>query len=140
MCLIKWNDTLSVEVDEFDRQHQRLITMINRLHDGMLNRVARTVLEDILSGLYEYALEHFASEETLFDRYGYPDREEHKKEHVAFMEKVIEFKQGFEEGRLLLSMDVINFLLDWLGTHIEDTDKKYASFLSEKIALAQTHS
>ena len=36
MPIMKWSEELSVEVNEIDLQHQRLIDLINNLHDAML--------------------------------------------------------------------------------------------------------
>jgi len=32
----------------------------------------------------------------------------------------------------MLSMDVMNFLKNWLSKHISDTDKKYGKYLNDK--------
>ena len=41
------------------------------------------------------------------------------RKHQDFTAKVGEFKQGFGEGRLGLSVSVMNFLSDWLRSHIK---------------------
>lgn len=33
--MIKWNENLSVNNNEIDKQHKRLIKVINNLHSGM---------------------------------------------------------------------------------------------------------
>ena len=35
MSLITWDESLSVNVAEIDRQHQKRVAMINELHDAM---------------------------------------------------------------------------------------------------------
>ena len=112
MALIKWNDSFSVNVAEIDQQHQKLVSMIN--------------------GLISYTATHFKTEERYFTQFGYPETDSHKKEHAAFVQKVSDFKDGFEEGKLSLSIEVMNFLSDWLQNHIKGTDKKYSQFFNEK--------
>jgi len=132
MALIQWNDSLSVKVAEIDQQHKRLIAMINELHDAMKQGKGKDVLGKIINGLSSYAVMHFSTEEKYFDRFGYPETESHKKKHVAFVKKVLEFKDGFEKGELNLTLNVMNFLSDWLKNHIMGTDKKYSQFFNEK--------
>lgn len=131
MDLITWDTNLSVNVAEIDRQHKQLITMINELHNAMRERKTGDVLEGIISGLIKYTRTHFATEERYFDQFGYPETGTHKAEHVAFVKKVSDFKTGFDSGKILLSMEIINFLKDWLIKHIQGTDKKYSPFLNK---------
>jgi hemerythrin len=132
MALIQWNAALSVNIAEIDAQHQRLVAMINELNDAMVQGRGKDVIGKIISGLATYTATHFATEERHLDRHGYPDSAAHKQEHRIFTTKVGEFKQGFDEGRLGLSVSVMNFLGDWLRSHIKGSDMNYSPFLNNK--------
>jgi len=132
MALIQWNDSLSVSVAEIDRQHQKLIGMINELNDAMRQGKGKDVLGKIINGLITYTGTHFKTEETYFDKFGYPDADSHKKEHSNFVRKVTEFKNGFEQSKIGLTIEIMNFLSDWLQKHIKGVDKKYAPFFNAK--------
>ncbi|MCK9363574.1 MAG: bacteriohemerythrin [Syntrophales bacterium] len=132
MALIDWSDSLSVNVAEIDQQHKKLIAIINELNDAMRIGAGKDVLGKIVNSLISYAAIHFKTEEKYFAQFGYPDTDNHKKEHVAFVQKVADFKDGFEKRKLSLTIEVMNFLSDWLKNHIMKTDKKYAQFFNEK--------
>lgn len=132
MALIQWDGSFSVKVAEIDQQHQKLMSMINELNDAMRQGKGKDVLGKIVNGLFSYTVTHFSMEEKYFDRFGYPETDSHKKEHVAFVKKVSEFKDGVEKGKLGLSIEVMNFLSDWLKNHIKLTDMKYSQFFNEK--------
>ncbi len=132
MALFEWKDEMSVNVKEIDSQHKKLVNLLNELHSAMLERKSKEALGKILDELIDYADIHFRTEEKYFDRFGYPETDAHKKEHRDFVEKVLDFRKGYREGRLLLSMDVMNFLKDWLKNHIMGSDQKYSKFFNEK--------
>ena len=132
MALIQWDDSLSVNIVEIDKQHQKLIALINELGDAMSLGQGRTVVGKIISALLEYTETHFKAEERYFTVFGYPEATGHKKEHAKFIAKVSEFKERVEKGQLALSIDVMNFLSDWLRHHIKGVDKKYTAFFNEK--------
>jgi len=132
MALIKWDDSFSMHVVKIDQQHKTLVSMINELNDAMRQGKGKDVLGKIMNGLISYTATHFKTEEDYFNQFGYPEADSHKKEHIAFVQKVSEFKDGFEKGKLSLSIEVMNFLCDWLQNHIKGTDKKYSQFFNEK--------
>jgi hemerythrin len=132
MALIQWNDSFSVGVVEIDKQHQKLVGMINDLNDAMRQGKGKDVLGKIIKGLIGYAETHFRTEEKYFDQFGYPDANNHKKEHSDFVMKVAEFKDGFDRRKLGLSIEVMSFLSKWLQNHIKGVDKKYGPFFNEK--------
>jgi len=131
MRVITWNDNLSVKVLAIDQQHKKLIDMMNELSDAMRSGKGRDILSKIISGLILYTGTHFKTEEKYFDQFDYPEAEIHKKEHEAFVLKVLEFKKGFEKGDLNLTVEIMDFLSDWLQNHIKGSDKKYSQFFND---------
>ena len=132
MTLIKWDDSLSVNVAQIDRQHKKLVDMINELHEAMKTGKGRDATEKIVFNLLIYAATHFRTEEEYFSKFGYPDANSHEIEHADFVRKVTEFKDDFIKGKLSLTIEIMNFLSDWLKNHIKGTDKKYVRFFNEK--------
>jgi hemerythrin len=126
MALIQWNDSLKVNVAEIDKQHQKLVEMINNLHEAMRQGQGNAVLGPLVSGLIDYTATHFKMEEKYFDRFGYPEAESHKKAHADFVAKVLDFKARFDANAAGMSVDVMTFLSNWLQGHIKGEDKKYA--------------
>lgn len=132
MALINWDDSLSVNVGEIDQQHKMLVAMINELNDAMRMGKGKDVIGKIINSLFGYTATHFKTEEKYFAQFGYPDTDNHKKEHAAFVQKVMDFKDGFEKKKLSLTIEVMDFLSNWLKNHIKTTDKKYSQLFNEK--------
>jgi len=132
MALIEWEDKYSVGVEAFDNQHKQLIKLINELYDAMKAGAAKEISSKIIEELVAYTVIHFQSEEKVFDEHDYEGTEEHKKEHQQFIDQVASFQKDFETGKVSLSIDIMNFLKDWLFSHILGTDQKYTSYLNSK--------
>jgi hemerythrin len=131
MPLIKWDKSLSVNVAEIDKQHQKLIDLINQLHELMKTGEGKDAIGPVLSDLINYAATHFRTEETFFDRFNYEFTIQHKIEHKKFVEKVLAFQDKYDKGNTTLTIEVMNFLKDWLIVHIKGTDMKYTKCFNE---------
>ena len=131
MALLEWNDRLSVNIREIDGQHKELVDMVNRLHDAMKGGKADAILFQIVAEMKKYAANHFATEERLFKAHKYPDFDAHHAEHTAFVAKVVQVEKDLTSGKCAMSMDILNFLSNWLVNHIKGTDKKYSGFLNQ---------
>jgi hemerythrin len=132
MALIQWDKSFSVNVGEIDKQHQVLVQMINDLNEAMRQGKSKDILGKIIDGLVTYAVTHFKMEEKYFDQFEYASAFSHKKEHTDFTKKVAEFKSGFDKGKIMLSIEVMDFLSTWLQKHIKGSDMKYGPFFNEK--------
>lgn len=133
MALIIWKEAYSVNIAEIDNQHKKLIELINNLHDAMITGKAKEEMSKILSSLVDYTLYHFATEEKIFDQYDFPGSKAHKKQHNDLIEQVAALQKKHEDGERVLTIDVMNFLRDWLNDHIMGSDKKgYGPYLNSK--------
>jgi hemerythrin len=132
MALITWTQDLSVQVAQFDSQHKELVGLVNDLHDAMASGKGNTVLGKTLAKLIDYTKTHFAAEEKLMQQHSYPGYLSHKMEHDTLTKKALEIKSKFDSGSMIISVELMNFLKDWLTKHILGVDKKYGPFLNNK--------
>lgn len=133
--LIEWSDSLMVNIPQIDTQHQKLVVLINQLHNAMKVGKSRAIVGETLKGLIEYTAMHFKTEEDLMETYQYPQFSEHKAAHEKLVESVLAFQQQFQNNEAFVAMDVMEFLKDWLINHINGTDKAYSPFLREHLDI-----
>ena len=132
MALVEWSPDYSVQVQEFDLHHQKLIGYINELNDSMRQGKGKAQLPEILRKLVDYTGYHFEREEELMEAHHFQGLAAHKEEHRIFVEKIRSFQRDFSLGRVALSLEILHFLRDWLIHHILETDKEYGPFLKDK--------
>jgi len=131
MPLMEWSPRLSVGVELLDKDHQKLVKLINDLYDAMKEGHGKESLGSILDRLVDYTKIHFAHEEQYFAQSKYPHLADHKKEHDALTRQALDIQTQYKSGASgVLSLEVMNFLKDWLMNHIQGSDKKYGPYLN----------
>ncbi len=125
MSVVSCNESCSVNVPEFDQDHQRLYEMVNSLHNAMITGQARTVISNLLDELIGYTQMHFGNEEIFMEARGFPGLAEHRAEHRKLTEQVLEFRACCQAGAPI-PLYGMPFLRDWLTQHIESSDKLYS--------------
>lgn len=127
--MITWQDKLNTGVDEIDSQHKHLIEICNnafaltKLEDGIDHF---DEIMDIIKELTAYTEYHFSFEEGLMQKFNYEDIDKHKMEHYLFMRKVSKMDLGkIDKDQNGAIQEIINMLVDWVSSHILDTDMKY---------------
>jgi hemerythrin-like metal-binding protein len=131
MALMTWSDKYSVGVQVLDNQHSVLVDTLNKLYDAMMKGQAKSITGPLLLMLVEYTKEHFASEEKMMAATKYPAMTQHIAKHRELTKQVGEFVSRYERGEITLSADLLNFLRDWLGTHILKEDHEYGPWMNE---------
>ncbi|WP_448383755.1 bacteriohemerythrin [Desulfosoma sp.] len=134
--LMEWSPQYSVGDFDIDQQHQKLFKMVNGLNEAMHLGQGRAVMGRLLSDLVDYTVKHFEAEERAMERANYPDLEAHREAHHKLTQQVGDIVQRFQNGETNITLEVMNFLEQWLKKHIVGMDKKYAPYLhKEKEAI-----
>lgn len=129
--LVDWKPAYSLGMAEIDEQHQVLFDIINAMWSNVVNRERGAAVLDTLDELERYTVTHFIAEETFMRSHGYSGFDEHKQQHDRFIERIRNERLCIEAGGPV-SLDMINFLKDWLVNHILVQDKAYAAEFETK--------
>ncbi|VEF24688.1 Methyl-accepting chemotaxis protein 4 [Shewanella baltica] len=125
---VKWGPELDIGMPEINRQHQRLVSLINELHRTLNEEYGLEAIKRIVQGLVDYTANHFAYEEELFARFGYPQTDSHKEKHGKLVGQVLDFQKRVVKGEDVAD-ELMTFLKAWLVNHIQKSDKEYTAFL-----------
>jgi len=130
---IVWNDALSVDVDEIDEDHRRLIDLFNILSHAVADGDSAEYIDAVLEELITCTIWHFRHEERLMLLYKYDGIELHKSEHQDLIDSVKELQQKFHKANKLLTNEDIEYLEDWLTSHIYGQDMKLGFYLLNRM-------
>jgi hemerythrin len=127
MSLFVWNDTYSVKVKQFDSEHQKLFAIMNQLYDSMKAGKGKDVIGPVIDQLITYTEQHFSAEEAAMRRANYPQVGQQVAQHRAFVERTKKFAKDYASGATCMSVEVLQFLKDWLAQHIKGEDQRYST-------------
>ncbi|WP_035267387.1 bacteriohemerythrin [Desulfitibacter alkalitolerans] len=134
--IFKWNNKYNTGIASIDEQHQQLFLLGNQLFgvvssgEGMDNY---DKIMAVLDELKNYTAYHFKHEEELMDKFSYKDYEAHKKQHEAFVDKIIEVEtKNIDDNQNKITMEIIEFIADWVQNHIVKSDHGYKDLFLEK--------
>ncbi len=130
--MVEITRSYEIEVEMIDSDHRRLVDIINEITqaiDDKREEECARLVPDFVS----FSKQHFAREEALLTKNGYPGVEKHRKHHasldgkmdtmLALAERVVESAAAREE----LRKELIFFLMD----DVINEDMNFKSFLVE---------
>jgi len=142
-----WKPEYMLDIDVIDEQHKGFFDLC--LKAAMLCESARKKpielhnVIHLIYGMRAYAFKHFHTEETLLLKYGYPKIYGHMSLHDIFLRTLQEFtaelhvelaktEKAGQDGFLACASHINDYLTNWWGEHILNTDQDYARFLREQ--------
>lgn len=130
MELFEWNHNLELGIEEVDKQHYKLVSIINNLGNLLSKDNAKEEdLENIFDELLAYTKYHFKEEEQVMQSYELDERHSdyHKVIHRAFLHNVLELKKEANYKKKETLKNLFDFLINWLVYHILgfDTSMSY---------------
>ncbi|EAT14808.1 ATP-binding protein [Desulfuromonas acetoxidans] len=132
--IFPWDKNFDTGILEIDRQHQRLVELLNLLVSHLAFQSQAPTLNTIFDELKSYALIHFKTEEEIWHKALDDDPWviDHQETHAQFVVEVKRLK-GEKSDRCFddVVADIVAFLTNWLALHIIDTDKRLAKAVLE---------
>ena len=130
--LFRWTERYSVHIAHLDRQHQAVFAAADEFNQAMAAGKGNEALLTILDKLLDYALTHFAAEESLMKEYAVPGFSAHCAEHEMFRQKTEAFRADYKFGKKNVPVTLIIFIQNWFMKHIRSTDQQYSDFLNAR--------
>lgn len=138
MALVSWTEAYSVGVEAIDRDHRLLVELINQLHDAQETAQTRDLIASVLNVLLEYVERHFAAEEALMVRGGYPEIEQHRHEHRRLAMHLREMQALYDEGEYgVVDAHMLRFFLQRLFNHMVMLDTRLRPWVEPVAAGAE---
>jgi len=131
MEMVSWSSDYSVGIAEINEQHKKLVSILNSLVVSLSEFTQDSNLSRLLKELADYSVYHFQTEEKYMKKFNYPGYEAHFREHEDFKSKIITFIDQYEKKEAVLTVDLLEFIWEWLKNHIAGSDKKYSVFFRE---------
>ena len=129
MSFMSWQTDYQVGVAEIDNQHRRLVQMVNSLREAMKSGTGKTLVPKVLNELVEYTVSHFSTEERFMQETRYPEYSLHKRQHEELKRQVLQIKAQVDGDSPVNTIEVMNFLKNWLVNHILGSDKKLGQYI-----------
>ena len=121
---------LEFNIPIIDTQHANIIRMTNNLFlaylkssENVNSRFFRAVKETV-----DYYRFHFNTEEKLMLLLDFPEYLDHKKVHDDFIWEISGLTKQCQEEQSNSLDKLVNFLNEWIFSHIEVSDKVFADF------------
>lgn len=128
---IVWGPLLSIEVDEIDDDHRKLVHIFNILNHAVREEKSPDFLAAVLEELVNCTVWHFSHEERLMLQYGYEGIEAHKAVHRELIKGARELQEKTLQAGKRVADEDIEYLERWLTEHILTDDMKLGEFLSQ---------
>ena len=106
-----WDESFRVDYDVIDTEHKGLFK-------GIFDCAGAPGDAGKLATLVKAVQDHFATEEAMFTKANYADKDAHVAAHNEFVGKI----KGLSAP---LDGATVSFAKNWLVTHIKGTDFKY---------------
>ena len=127
---IIWTDNLRVGVDPIDKDHQVVISLLNKMTHRSINDAD---LDKVIEEMIEYTRYHFRREETIMRVTGYPDFAPHVRRHRKLIKQVTDLDDAWRKDRdPKILQELLQFLRSWWIGHILEVDTGIAQYAAGK--------
>jgi hemerythrin-like metal-binding protein len=132
---VEWNDAFSIGISEIDDQHKKFFELLDKSYSLIFQGNSQSALSQLLDELIAYSKYHFAEEEELMRKHNYVNLDQHILKHSNFTNKILSYKIEIIREHKYMSVDIFDFIRNWLLDHILETDIE----MGKNIHFKQNH-
>ena len=126
--MFQWTPDYAVGVPQINQERQNCSKWPRRCIKLCWKGKARR-FRNLLSRLVKSTIHHFAHEERLMERIGYPDYRQHQIEHAELCSKVRRM-QDRSDLETIRPGEILRFLGDWLKYHTTTSDRRIGAYMT----------
>ena len=132
MAKYLWRDEFLIGHEQIDQQHRQLFGLLDQLYDAVCSGQGESVVESIVDELSAYTREHFVTEEALMRELCVPALALHQRDHQRLLDAVQQKLATLRQGGKVVSIELLEFMNQWLGQHILKSDLQLAGYLRDQ--------
>jgi hemerythrin-like metal-binding protein len=131
--LIELTDEVLTGIEEIDSGNIELLNKTNELLKAIKLGRGDEEVDELIRYLDTSITEHFSREEEILMEYAFPDFGCHIAQHSRFLDEFNGIKSKFyrDGANFSISIDITNMIINWLGEHVCEKDRKFASLVGE---------
>ena len=131
MALLNWGSDLRIGIGDFDIEHREIVDALNALQTEVEGANQPAVTGPLLRKLAGYTIAHFKSEEKMMAATKYPGMALHRMKHQHLLEQLGAFLTRYARNSASMDRHSLNFLRDWVTTHVQGEDRNFGLWLNE---------
>jgi hemerythrin len=130
VTLLNWSHACAVGVLAMDDQHGILMDTLNELRLALVRGRGHEQVSQVMERLLDYTRLHFASEEQLMERSGFPGLSAHRAAHRDLIKIIHSAAYHLQHGEGVRLRPLLNGLRNGYLEHIESVDRQYGPWLN----------
>jgi len=123
---LTFTSDLKFGVAAIDAQHRRMIKIVNRLLQAVLDGNLGKAEDRLLDELVRLAALNFRTEEEWMRRCRYGRCEMHAEAHAHLLNELVKLRNGMFTRHEHLNRKVVIFVRRWLENHLVHSDRELA--------------
>lgn len=123
---LQWGDGLRSGHPLIDRQHEQLLSIINRIVHNGHHTHDRALMQSLLDLAVRTLREHFETEDALLRRIRFPAAEQHFAQHHWLMQTAETLAERYRSGEALIGEVLDFFVDDLMQRHMMRDDLAFA--------------
>lgn len=130
--LLTWSERYKVGLEIIDQQHEQLFRLLSRLEQSLTVQNAPQQQDRGIESFIVAVQQHFETEEKLLKETSYPGYQKQRADPGKLLKQLEMDAAKVKDGRLVLSLSLLQSWQEPLLRHIMGADMAYSEFLKDQ--------